>query len=182
MSRCSCAGGGSVAIEGGTNVTVEGSGTAVNPYRISAKAANFIVADTSSVDLTITGDGTSGNPYSISAALKPAAGFWYSEAESDWTGSVSLVNPSYDAPRVVRRRLVGNITAVTLPTWPANQAGEIMLVLRQDGVGSRTWVQPGKSAYGYKIVLSTAANAVDVIQAYWTGTDWVLTPAAMAIA
>lgn len=57
-SSCSC------KISAGGGIEVAGSGTAVDPFIISA-AVGFEVADNPQFDLTLTGSGESGNPYTL---------------------------------------------------------------------------------------------------------------------
>jgi hypothetical protein len=67
--------------------------------------------------------------------------------------------------------LTGNIT-VTLTAGKV-AGDQLTLILTQDATGSRTvsWPSNFKKAGG-SLVLSTAANAVDVITMRWDGTNW----------
>ena len=58
----------------------------------------------------------------------------------------------------------------TAPTKPGN----FLLVLKQDGVGSRTSTFPGTVLWGGGVAptLSTAAAAVDIISFYYDGTNY----------
>ncbi|MGX1301319.1 3D (Asp-Asp-Asp) domain-containing protein [Streptomyces albogriseolus] len=61
-------------VEAGTNVTVSGTGTAADPYVVSAAGGGGVstvvqAADTPTVDTTVTGDGSPGDPYEVSAAV-----------------------------------------------------------------------------------------------------------------
>lgn len=67
MARC-CGGGPSVKIVAGTGVTVEGVGTAGDPFIISFDS-NLQVVDTTTINLTLVGDGSPEDPWSLSAAL-----------------------------------------------------------------------------------------------------------------
>jgi hypothetical protein len=68
MARCGCSGSScSCIIQSGTGVVVSGSGTAGNPYIISANTGSLTIADSPTVDLTLTGDGSPGTPYELSA-------------------------------------------------------------------------------------------------------------------
>jgi hypothetical protein len=60
-SSCSC------KISAGPGIEVTGSGTAVDPFVLSA-SIGFEVTDTAQFDLTLTGTGESGNPYTLSVA------------------------------------------------------------------------------------------------------------------
>lgn len=66
--RCGCLDSCNCSVIAGANVTVTGTGSADNPYIVSATGGATQVLDTSTVNMTITGTGTSGDPYVISAA------------------------------------------------------------------------------------------------------------------
>ena len=62
--------------------------------------------------------------------------------------------------------LAGNVTSITFANWPASgTASTLRLVIAQDGTGSRTvtWPASVKWPGGTSPVLSTAANAVDIV-------------------
>lgn len=72
---------------------------------------------------------------------------------------------------VITATLTGNIT-VTLANWQF-QGDILTLKLTQDATGSRTATWPGNfKKVGGALTLSTGANAVDVIQMAWDGTNW----------
>lgn len=64
MPRNCCGGGCSCVVEGGPAVTVEGSGTAADPFVISADM-NLTDDDNSTFDISITGSGTVDDPYTF---------------------------------------------------------------------------------------------------------------------
>ena len=68
--------------------------------------------------------------------------------------------------------LTGNLT-ITLADGVPGQAYSCTLRLDQDSTGSRLLTITGAlTAYGVAIVLSTAANARDVIRLEWDGEEW----------
>jgi hypothetical protein len=73
--------------------------------------------------------------------------------------------------------LSANVTTTTFSNPPASgKAQTLMLEIKQDGTGSRTWTWPSsfKWAGGTAGVISTAANSVDVlaITTFDQGTTW----------
>jgi len=182
MAKCGCAGqGGSVVFEDTPSVDITGTGTASNPYRINVKQLHVGVVDSSTIDLTLTGTGSETNPFTIKAdfigVIQPPD--FHPSETAFWTGAVSLA--AVTGPKTIRATLNGNVTSVTLPTWSSSASGAIYLVLSQDAAGGRTWVMPGTSAGGAKIVLSTAPGARDFIRCFWTGLQWILTADAKAV-
>jgi hypothetical protein len=179
---CGCAGTGcSCVLVEGVGTSVRGAGTVTNPYVVDAQVSVLSVIDSPTVDLELLGDGTETNPYVLTATYVgttptlgsiPAVG-------ATWNGAVNLSTVA--SPTTIRATLTGNVTSLTLPSWGSTVSGSIYFVLSQDGTGSRTWVQPGTNAGGTDIVLSTAANARDFIEAFWTGVQWVFTARAMNI-
>jgi len=173
---CGCSGaGGSVLFEDTPSVDMTGTGTAQNPYRINVNQLHVTVAYKATVNMTLTGTGSETNPYTISAdfigSIQPPN--WQDSSSAFWNGAVSLTGLT--KPQTIRATLNGNVTSVTLPTWSSANAGSIMLMLSQDATGGRTWVMPGTSAGGVDVVLSTAPNARDLIEMFWTGIQWVVT-------
>lgn len=91
MARCGCGGTSCTCqVTAGPNVTVTGTGSAANPFVISAVGATLSEGD----DITITGSGTAGDPYVINAetdcsevrqCLSAGAGITYNNA----TGVIS---------------------------------------------------------------------------------------------
>jgi len=182
MAKCGCSGQScSCALLPGTNITITGTGSTTNPFRISARTLNLAVLDTATVNMTLTGDGSATNPWTISGdfigTIQPPD--WTPAESRSWAGAVSLADIT--APRTVRITMTGNVTAVTLPTWSSSSSGSITLMISQDATGGRTWVQPGTSMAGIDIALSTAPNARDLIVAFWTGIQWVFIPSAMNV-
>lgn len=72
--------------------------------------------------------------------------------------------------------LSANVTTTTFSNLPASgKAQTLMLEIKQDGTGSRTWTWPSSFKWsGGTPVLSTAANSVDVLAltTFDQGTTW----------
>lgn len=182
MANCGCAGGScSCRIEGDSGVEVTGLGTATNPYRIKARPLSMLVVDTATINLTLTGTGTTTDPYSLQADYIGSLPVPDQQPSifQNWSGAVNLT--SITAPTTIRATLNGNVTSVTLPPWGSTISGSINLLLTQDATGSRTWVQPGVSAGGVDVVLTTAANAKDLVRLFWTGAQWVVSAVALNV-
>jgi hypothetical protein len=104
------------------------------------------------------------------------------DGSSDWTGAVALDATAVGRSRFYRRRLTGNVT-LTLAAGVAGQAYTVTLRLAQDATGGRTLkVANAATAYAVAPVLSTAANAVDLVHLLWTGSSWTCLVAAQALA
>lgn len=182
MAKCGCAGSGcSCLVQAGAGIGVRGTGTTTNPYIVSAELVNLVVTDTDTINLTATGDGTPTDPLVLSAEYigEPPDADWTPAESRSWSGAVSLADVL--SPLTIRVAMAGNVTSVTMPVWLSSSSGRITLVLTQDATGGRTWVTPGTTAGGADITLSTAPGAKDVVEAFWTGTQWVLTAKAMAV-
>lgn len=70
MARCGCASGQcSCRVEGGTGIEVTGTGTASNPFVVSASGSptSLTTVDTDTIDMAVIGDGSPSAPYIISA-------------------------------------------------------------------------------------------------------------------
>lgn len=131
---------------------------------------------TAGTNIEITGTGTGTNPYVLNVTGYPDS---QPSVTQTWSGAVNLT--SLTGPRTIRATLTGNVSGVNLPTWSSAMSASITLILTQDATGGRTWVMPGISAFGIDIVLSTAANARDMIVLVWTGAHWIAIPSAMAV-
>lgn len=128
--------------------------------------------------ISVTGAGTVSQPYVIESYDDPKGDWTFSGA---MTASPGLDLSALDAPYLVRATLTGTGT-ITLPTWSSGGAGTITLVLTQDGTGSRTLNFAGAGVKSSApIVLSTTANATDVVVLLWTGAGWIATLAAKGI-
>lgn len=89
-----------------------------------------------------------------------------------WSGAVDL--SSVTGPTLYRATVTGNITGFTLPTPASSRAFVVTLVLIQDATGSRTASFAGILwPFGVAPVLTTTANAKDIINVQWTGVAWV---------
>ena len=182
IAKCGCAGqGGSVVFADTPNVTISGTGTTLDPYRIDVEQLHLVVQDTATVNLTLSGDGSETNPYTLKGdfigTIQPPD--WTPAESRTWGGAVSLADVT--GPRTIRATLNANVTSVALPTWSSAESGSITLILAQDATGGRTWVMPGTSALGVDVVLSTAPSARDLIVLFWTGIQWVVVPSAMNV-
>lgn len=79
------------------------------------------------------------------------------------SGTINL--STYAQGGVFRLTLSANVTAVTLPAVITGKQTVFEMIIAQDSTGSRTitWPSSIKSSFGFDAVLSTAANAVDVV-------------------
>lgn len=69
--RCGCSSQCSCAVQGdGATTTVSGTGSAANPYVVSATGGQITATDTTTVDHTLTGNGTPATPYNLSSTVK----------------------------------------------------------------------------------------------------------------
>ncbi len=84
--------------------------------------------------------------------------------------SVTFSTYSYE-----KIRMTGNIT-ITLSSLTATRCRNVYISLIQDGVGSRivTWAGNVKFPGGVVPVLSTTANAQDVLSFEWNGSHYIL--------
>lgn len=182
MAKCGCGATCSCVLTAGPNVQIDGRGTADSPWVISSGNAFLSVSDSATINLTLSGDGTVTNPWNIIGdfigTIQPPD--WTPAESRTWSGAVSMADVT--APRTIRVTMNGNVSAVTMPTWLSSNSGRIFLMISQDATGGRTWVMPGTSSNGVDIVLSTAPNARDLIECFWTGIQWVLSARAMAVA
>ena len=93
------------------------------------------------------------------------------------SGTVSLSSYTLSA-QTFSLTATGNITC-TAASWPAPVAGKtgsFSIRIKQDATGSRlVTIDPSiLSSYGNDPVLTTTANAVDILTFFWTGTEWVV--------
>lgn len=102
----------------------------------------------------------------------------------DWASGANFAsNPSLIAkPTWLRRRLTGS-GVVSFVGGAAGKSYTVAIELIQDAVGGRALTWSGVSwAYGLVPVVSPAANARDVFLFTWTGSQWIGTVSAQAIA
>jgi hypothetical protein len=86
-------------------------------------------------------------------------------------GTLNLADVKTNA--LIHRRLIGNITGITLPTTPT-PGQMITLVLTQDATGGRTLTTPA-AIFGHEGMdptLSTLPNSVDMIGLLHDGIRW----------
>ena len=111
-------------------------------------------------------------------ALKGDPGDLMPVSTATWSGAVSLTPTG---PATIRATLTGNVT-LTLGAGTAGVSYTVTLDLRQDTTGNRALtVANAGAAYAVAPVLSTAANARDVVHLLWTGADWVALLGAPAV-
>lgn len=91
--------------------------------------------------------------------------------QSSWTGAVTLTQ-SDSLVGYIKKQLTGN-TTVTVSDGVSNKSYSCSLELQQDATGSRTIILKGcRTAYGVPLVLTTTANAIDIVRLEWNGTSW----------
>lgn len=71
---CGCAGGAcSCSVTGGDGIDVSGTGTAIDPFVVTAEidqlAGTIVFSDSATIDFTVSGDGTPSSPMTVSAAI-----------------------------------------------------------------------------------------------------------------
>jgi len=95
-------------------------------------------------------------------------------AQSDWSGAVVLTADEVDSAAYMRRRLVGNVTAVTLPAGTTGVHYHVVWELTQDGTGSRTFAWPAtiKFPSGTDPTISSGANSISIVRLWWSGSQW----------
>ncbi|MCD6035210.1 MAG: hypothetical protein K0R63_951 [Rickettsiales bacterium] len=151
----------------GTDWTNEAPSTA----RTSMGLGSIVTQSASSV--SITGGTLSGIAATLGGALSCADNLVarpeikdYAEtraANATATGSVTV---DIENGNVHELTLTGNITTLTFSNPPATgKAGNLTLILKQDGTGGRTvsWPAAVKWVGASAPVLSTAANAIDIV-------------------
>lgn len=131
--------------------------------------------------ISVTGTGTPGDKYVVSLTEQVPQEELQILGPFSPTGTLSLA--PYQSSYLVDVTLTGNV-ALSLPTSVTGARTRVfVLTIRQDATGGRT---VGFAAAGVKssapIVLSTAANAVDIITLLWTGQEWVGIVTALGIA
>lgn len=129
--------------------------------------------------IQVSGNGTPDSPFVVTRFDNPE-GDWQQVYWRDSTPD--LVLDDVLRPSVIETRLTG-AGELILPTWSPSYGGTLTLVLNQDSTGSRTLDFVGAGVLDNpNIVLSTAANAKDVVTLLWTGTDWIAIAVVKAVA
>jgi parallel beta-helix repeat protein len=150
----------------------------------------IVKTDTSANNVTIVPDGTdtvngtssvllrgqrssvllraeqNGNNWVVVSSYDTTANSFYEQGNI--TGAITFTRVN---GRTITATLTGNITPTI--TNGVVKGDRLTLILTQDGTGSRTvtWPSNFKKAGG-TLTLSTAAGAVDVIEAEWDGSNW----------
>jgi cytoskeletal protein CcmA (bactofilin family) len=96
----------------------------------------------------------------------------YSEAAPYSVAYASTITPDVDNGNIQTVTLTGNVTLSAFTNPIAGQSLTLFVV--QDATGSRTLTSTMKFAGGSK-TLSTAANSIDIITAYYDGTNYYAT-------
>jgi len=96
----------------------------------------------------------------------------YSEAAPHSVTFASTITPDVTNGNIQTVTLTGNVTFSAFSNPVAGQSLTLFVV--QDGTGSRTLTSTMKFAGGSK-TLSTAANSIDIITAFYDGTNYYAT-------
>lgn len=89
-----------------------------------------------------------------------------SETSASQGSASGTITVDYSAGSVHEITLTGNMTSLTVNNPPASgKVGALTLIFKQDATGSRTATWPAAFVFpgGTDMVLSTAANAVDIV-------------------
>ncbi len=145
----------------GWDVALQSSGTSTYNQWSDNYIINFITAAVGSAVLSATG-----------ASLKNNYGINPDSLLNDAGNITGAVTFDRSTGSEIKGVLTGNIT-VTMPVTRVPRGERIVLRLVQDATGSRTVTWPSNfKKVGGTLTLSTAANAVDVIEAECDGTNW----------
>lgn len=151
----------------------EGSATAADTARVGAETAR---------DLAVTARTGAETALTTAQQLVQTASFLY-VAGGNVSGSISLAAYT-DRQPIIHYRLTGNLRITALPPTAGLPAGfTITLRLAQDATGGRALqVDNLPTSYAAALVLSTAANAVDVIHIVYLGNGmWLGVMAAQQV-
>jgi hypothetical protein len=133
--------------------------------------ANFVAlkdainASTSATDVLLTGYVTTATSQSITGTKKFRG---VQETVYEWGTTSGTIVPDASSGTIQTITLNGNITLSTLTNLVVGQS--MMIKVKQDATGNRTLSSSMKFAGGSKI-LTTASNAIDVINIVYDGTD-----------
>lgn len=123
----------------------------------------------------VTGSGLPRDPYVIST-VGPVSPDWTPAVVEVW--STSTVDLSgLEEPTVIEVSLTGDVSTITLPSWPATVSGVITLVVENAGDYTVSW--PGLTTQGVSISQSTG---IDMVHMIWTGMRWVTVLGGMLLA
>lgn len=180
MSRCGCVSTGCACLlQAGANVTVTGTGSALDPYIISSSGgggAVVQVADSASIDFSISGDGSGGNPYIITGsviaeAIQDIVGAMAVAGDglsyNDGAGSLSACI-SVDAGNQLIYGTDGCLYAAA-----ADPTAFMTLGTAQNVTAAKTWVLPNDTTTAIRINTVAGVNPTtssDTFAIYWSGT------------
>jgi hypothetical protein len=150
---------GDVGATGATGATGTFSGT----FSGNADVNGFSIISASNGNIAITPNGT---------GKTKITNLNYSEAAPYSVTYASTITPDVANGNIQTVTLTGNVTLSAFANPIAGQSLTLFVV--QDATGSRTLTSTMKFAGGSK-TLSTAANSIDIITAYYDGTNYYAT-------
>lgn len=136
--------------------------------------ATFAIGSISNQDIDIQPDGT-GTVNIGDKILRRATHKDYCETVySGGNTGTGTVTPNQENGNVQTYTATGNFT-LALPT-NMQTGGSITLIITQDGTGGRTMTPNASYKFaGGNSVLSTSASAIDVLQIFYDGTNYLVT-------
>ena len=148
----------------GQAITTDGAGTlsfsAVNKVGDITVTNSTISTELSNADILITPNGT---------GKTKVTNLNYSEAAPFAVTYAATITPDVANGNIQTVTLTGNVTFSAFSNPVAGQSLTLFVV--QEGTGSRTLTSTMKFA-GASKTLSTAANSIDIITAYYDGTNY----------
>jgi len=150
---------GATGLTGATGATGTFSGT----FSADANVNGFSIISPSNGDIAITPNGT---------GKTKVTNLNYSEAAPFAVTYGATITPDVANGNIQTVTLTGNVTFSAFTNPIAGQS--LILFVVQDGTGSRTLTSTMKFAGGSK-TLSTAASSIDIITAYYDGTNYYAT-------
>lgn len=162
-----------ISAAGNQQVFFKNPAGAVGGLDVTTAASNGALAQrTASGDLIVPGTPAASTNATSRQYVDDRAG---DKSPTDNATAASAITIDGTQSKTARRQLTGNVTATISGTPTAGLAFSVTLILVQDATGGRTvtWPAAIKWPGGVKPVLSTAANAIDVVTIFWDGTEWV---------
>ena len=148
----------------GQAITTDGAGTlsfsGINKVGNLSVTNSTISTELSNADISITSNGT---------GKTKITNLNYSEAAPYSVTYAATITPDVANGNIQTVTLTGNVTFSAFSNPVAGQSLTLFVV--QDGTGSRTLTSTMKFAAASK-TLSTAANSIDIITAYYDGTNY----------